>query len=61
MFLLEIIVEILIYAILKYPGAIVIWVMSGFTIPFKELFQADTYITGMIGGIAIILLLNTYL
>jgi hypothetical protein len=56
MFLLEIIFEILIYSALKYPGAVVLWVLSGFSMSFAELLKIDNSVTGAVGAIALLLL-----
>lgn len=60
MWLVEILVSILLEGIIlslfRYPGSVVIWILSGFTIPFKELLNGNIYITGSAGIISVLLL-----
>ena len=61
MWLLEIIAEFIILAIFRYPGAFIIWVLTGFTQPIKQLLEVDMYITGAIGILGIFLVAKMFL
>lgn len=60
----EIIVEVIILIIFRYPGALIRWVFTGCRRPFKEVLQDDGYINGMLGLVVVaslIVLLVKYL
>ena len=51
--ILEILAEVLILMIFRYPGAFLRWVFTGCRRPFKEVLAEDAYTNGTIGLVVI--------
>jgi hypothetical protein len=53
----EVIVEVILLVLFRYPGAFVRWAITGFRSPFKKFLDGDTYLNGTIGLVVIVLLI----
>jgi len=54
MFLLEFIFEILFSGLLQLVGAFTLWVLTGFSQPFKSILDLNSYVTRAIGFVVIV-------